>query len=140
MSLKHTALTFGIAAAALLGSSIAALAAPAYATSNVNVRSGPGTGYGQVDVLRRGDSVDIDYCRGSWCFVNKSGPDGWVSASYLSRGGYDDDYYDDDDDFYIDERPIYRPYRPYRPYRDYYYGPRSSACIGGPNATFCISD
>ena len=139
MSLKRTALTLGIAAAALLGSSIAALAAPAYATANVNVRSGPGTGYGQVDVLRRGDSVDIDYCRGSWCFVNKSGPDGWVSASYLSRGGYDDDdYYDDDDDFYIESRPIYR--RPYRPYRDYYYGPRSSACIGGPNATFCISD
>ena len=138
MSLKRTALTFGIAAAALLGSSIAALAAPAYATSNVNVRSGPGTGYGQVDVLRRGDSVDIDYCRGSWCFVNKSGPDGWVSASYLSRGGYDDDdYYDDDDDFYIDSRPIYRPYRPYR---DRYYGPRSSACVGGPNATFCITN
>jgi uncharacterized protein YraI len=138
MSLKRTALTLGIAAAALLGSSIAALAAPAYATSNVNVRSGPGTGYGQVDVLRRGDSVDIDYCRGSWCFVNKSGPDGWVSASYLSRGGYDDDdYYDDDDDFYIDSRPIYRPYRPYR---DYYYRPRSSACVGGPNATFCITN
>ena len=139
MSLKRTALTFGIAVAALAGSSIAALAAPAYATSNVNVRSGPGTGYGAVDVLHRGDGVDIDYCRGSWCFVNKSGPDGWVSASYLSRGGYDDDYYDDDDSFYIDERPIVRPYR-YRPYRDYYYGPRSSACVGGPNASFCISN
>jgi len=138
MPLKRTALTFGIAAAALVGSTIAALAAPAYATSTVNVRSGPGTGYGQVDVLRPGESVDIDYCRGSWCFVNKSGPDGWVSASYLSRGGYDDDYYDDDDDFYIDSRPIYRPYRPYRD--RYFYNPRSSACIGGPNATFCISN
>ena len=139
MSLKRTALTFGIAMAALVGSSVAALAAPAYATSNVNVRSGPGTGYGQVDVLHRGESVDIDYCRGSWCFVNKSGPDGWVSASYLSRGGYDDDYYDDDEDFYIETRP-YRSYRPYRPYRDYYYSPRSSACIGSPNASFCISN
>jgi uncharacterized protein YraI len=137
MSLKRTALTFGIALAALAGSSIAALAAPAYATSNVNVRSGPGPSYGAIDVLRRGDSVDIDYCRGSWCFVNKSGPDGWVSANYLSRGGYDDDYYDDD--FYIDQRPIVRPWRS-RPYRDYYYGPRSSACVGGPNASFCITN
>lgn len=139
MSLKRTAITLGIAVAALVGSAVAASAAPAYATSTVNVRSGPGTGYGVVDSLRRGEGVDIDYCRGSWCFVNKSGPDGWVSASYLSRGGYDDDYYDDDDDFYIDSRPVVRPWR-YRPYRDYYYGPRSSACIGGPNASFCISN
>ena len=48
---------------------------------------------------------------------------------------YDDDYYDDD--FFIDDRPIYRPYRPYRPY---FYRPRSSACIGGPNASFCITN
>ena len=137
MSLKRTALTFGIAVAALVGSSVAALAAPAVATSNVNVRSGAGTGYGVVDVLRRGESVDIDYCRGSWCFVEKSGPDGWVSASYLSRGSYDDDFYDDGDDFYIEDRPIYRSYRPYRPY---FYRPRSSACIGSPNASFCITN
>ena len=135
MSMKRTALTFGIAAAALIGSSVAAFAAPAFATSNVNVRSGPSTGYGVVDVLRRGERVDIDHCRGSWCFVEKRGPDGWVSANYLSRDRYDDDYYDDD--FFIDDRPIYRPYRPYRPY---FYRPRSSACIGGPNASFCITN
>ena len=135
MSIKRTALTFGIAAAALIGSSVAALAAPAFATSNVNVRSGPSTGYGVVDVLRRGERVDIDHCRGSWCFVEKRGADGWVSANYLSRDRYDDDFYDDD--FFIDDRPIYRPYRPYRPY---FYRPRSSACIGGPNASFCITN
>jgi uncharacterized protein YraI len=137
MSLKRSALTFGIAVAALVGSSAAALAATAYATSNVNVRSGPGTGYAAVDVLRRGEAVDIDYCRGSWCFVDKSGPDGWVSASYLSRGGYydDDDYYDDD---YYDDPPLV--IRPYRSYRPYYYRPRSSACIGSPNASFCITN
>jgi hypothetical protein len=133
MSLKRTALTFSIATAALVGSTIAALAAPAFATTNVNVRSGPGTGYASVDVLRRNEPVDIQYCRGSWCFVNKAGPDGWVSASYLSRGGgyYDDDYYDDDS-FYIDRR--------YRSYRPWYSRPRSSACVGGPNATFCITN
>lgn len=135
MSLKRNLLTAGIAAAAIVGSTIAALAAPAYATATVNVRTGPGTGYGAIDTLRPGESVDIDYCRGSWCFVNKSGPDGWVSASYLSRDSYDDDYYDDDEEFFID-----RSYRSYRPYRPYYYSPRSSACIGGPNAAFCITN
>ena len=138
MSLKRTALTFGIAAAALIGSSVAALAAPAFATSNVNVRSGPCTGFGVVDVLRRGQRVDIDYCRGSWCFVGQSGPDGWVSANYLSRDRYDDDFfYDDDDDYFLIEPRVIRPYRPYRPF---YTRPRSSACIGGPNASFCISN
>lgn len=135
MTFKRTVLTLGIATAALIGSGAAAFAASAYATANVNVRSGPGTGYGTVDVLQRGERVDIDYCRGSWCLVNKSGPDGWVSASYLSRGDSyrDDRRYDDDDDFYIERRrPVYRPYRPYRP--------SSSACIGGPNASFCISN
>jgi hypothetical protein len=136
MSLKRKAILFGIAAAALVGSTAVTLAATAFATSNVNVRSGPGTGYGAVDVLRRGEGVDIDYCRGSWCFVIKAGPDGWVSASYLSRGGdfYDDDYYGDDDAFYI-ERPRYR-----QRIRPYYIQPRSSVCVGGPNASFCITD
>jgi len=131
MNLKRTALTFGIALAALAGSSVAALAAPAWATTNVNVRDGAGTGFPVVDVLRRGERVDIDFCRGSWCFVNRRGPDGWVSANFLSRGG---DFFDDyDDDVFISPR-VMRPYRPYRPYRPW----GSSACISGPNASFCI--
>ncbi len=56
-------------------------------TSNVNVRSGPGTGYAVVDTVRRGQQVDVQQCQGSWCYVSKPGPDGWVSASYLSAGG-----------------------------------------------------
>lgn len=131
MSFKRTALTFGIAVAAVVGSSVAALAAPAFATTNVNVRSGPGTGFGVIGVLSRGEGVDIDYCRGSWCFVNRSGRDGWVSANFLERDRFDDRFYDDD--FFISPR-VMRPYRPYRPYR----GWGSSACISGPNASFCI--
>ena len=46
--------------AALAGSSVAALAAPAFATTNVNVRSGPGTDFGVIGVLARGEGVDID--------------------------------------------------------------------------------
>lgn len=65
----------------------AAQAAPAEATAHVNVRSGPGTGYGVVDVLAPGENVDVRGCQGSWCMVEKSGPDGWVSANYLTNVG-----------------------------------------------------
>lgn len=132
MSLKRKVFTFGLALAALGATTASAFAVTAYATSPVNVRTGPGTSYAIVDTLRRGERVDIDYCRGSWCFVEKSGPDGWVSARYLSRGGY---YRDDYDDFYIAPRRVYPPYPFYRR-----YDPGFSACFGGPNARFCVYD
>lgn len=95
------------AAALLLGSLFFAGAAnAAVATSTVNVRSAPVSG-AVVDVLRPGQEVEIDRCSGGWCYVLKSGPDGWVSASYLSDddSGYDDGSgYDDEDD--IDTRVI----------------------------------
>src|SRR5690606_18048961 len=64
----------------------AAQAAPGTVTTNVNVRSGPGTSYAVVDVARAGQQVDVQQCQGSWCYISKPGPDGWVSANYL-RGG-----------------------------------------------------
>ena len=83
MSLKKKAVIGALAALALVTGTASAFAAPAFASDNVNVRSGPGPGYGVVDNLRRGEPVDIDSCRGSWCYVIKPGPDGWVSANYL---------------------------------------------------------
>lgn len=139
MNLRSKTKSLGLAAMLALGTTAASLAATAYATTNVNVRSGPGPGYRQVDVLRAGERVNVDRCRGSWCYVIKSGPDGWVSANYLSRGRgyYDDDYYYDDydDGFYI--RPPRRPYPVYPVYPRY---PSNSFCFGNPNASFCISD
>jgi hypothetical protein len=76
-----------VAATALVVFLPAANAAPGTITSNVNVRSGPGTGYAVVDVARSGTNVDVQRCEGSWCYISKPGPDGWVSASYLSAGG-----------------------------------------------------
>jgi uncharacterized protein YraI len=137
MSLKLKAAAFGVAAALVAGAALPALAATAFATSNVNVRSCGSTDCRVVDVLRRGDRVDVDFCRGSWCAIeNFNGRDGWVSASYLSRD-YDDDYFDDyyDDDFYIVPRRT-RVFPIYPRYRD----PDFSACIGGPNARFCVYD
>ncbi len=58
----------------------------ARATATVNVRSAPGIGHSKVDVLRAGENVTINQCRGSWCYINHNGPDGWVSSRYLARG------------------------------------------------------
>jgi uncharacterized protein YraI len=65
----------------------AAQAAPGTVTSNVNVRSGPGGSYAVVDTVRSGTNVDVQQCEGSWCYIAKPGPDGWVSAQYLSANG-----------------------------------------------------
>jgi hypothetical protein len=67
-----------------------AQAQEAEARTSLNVRSGPGTGYGIVDVLRPGQNVTVTRRSGSWCYLVKSGPDGWSACSYLSfRGGVD---------------------------------------------------
>lgn len=57
----------------------------AVATGSVNVRSGPGIGYSVLDVLRTGQVVDVTRQSGGWCYVVKSGPDGWVSCRYLTN-------------------------------------------------------
>jgi len=74
-------------AAAVVFLPATASAAPATATTSVNVRSGPGTSFGVVDTLRAGQTVEVLGCRSGWCYVEKSGPDGYVSSSYLRRGG-----------------------------------------------------
>ncbi|QDZ10948.1 SH3 domain-containing protein [Devosia ginsengisoli] len=85
--LLNIATGIAVAATAAVVFLPAAYAAPGVVTGNVNVRSGPGTNYGVVDVAARGTQVDVQRCQGSWCYIVKPGPDGWVSASYLSAGG-----------------------------------------------------
>lgn len=79
----------GLLAAVLsLGFSSAAMADEA--TASVNVRTGPGTQYRVVDTLYPGETVNIETCRSNgWCQISHSGPDGWVSARYLSNDGRD---------------------------------------------------
>jgi uncharacterized protein YraI len=84
--LLNVATGVAVAAAAVVVFLPAAQAAPGTITTNVNVRSGPGTNYGIVDVARAGTAVDVQQCQGSWCYVSKPGPDGWVSSSYISGG------------------------------------------------------
>jgi len=147
MTFKTKLIAAGVATMAVLATTIAASAAPAVATGNVNVRSGPSTGFRVVDTLRRGERVDIQYCRGSWCYVEKRGPDGWVSANYLSSGrpGWGNDW----DDRWERPRPPHwdRPNyprpphwnpRPPRPQPIYPSNPGASMCFNGPNGYFCI--
>lgn len=82
---------------ALMGLGGATAAVADEATASVNVRSGPSTAYRVVDVLYPGERVNIETCRSNgWCLISHSGPDGWVSARYLSNDGRD--YRSDRDD------------------------------------------
>jgi hypothetical protein len=83
--LRAATATAIVCAAAVVFMPVAASAAPAVAASAVNVRGGPGTSYPILDTLRPGEAVDVLGCRSGWCYVQKSGPDGYVSANYLRR-------------------------------------------------------
>jgi hypothetical protein len=158
MALRNKLIAGGLAALALVATTAAASAAPAYATSNVNVRSGPGTYYGVVDTLRRGEQVDVQQCQGSWCYVEKRGPDGWVSSSYLERGGRpgwnDDDGWNRPPHWNNPRPPQYprpphwnpRPpqYPVYPGYPGYgrpnYGGNGGNVCFNGPQGYVCIGN
>lgn len=66
-----------------LGLSPALAQTNAVATTNVNVRQGPGTSYPVVDVLRQGEGVSIVRCSSGWCLVELRRERGWVSRSFL---------------------------------------------------------
>jgi hypothetical protein len=84
MSAIGKTLTATAAAAALLVS-VAASAATATVSTELNMRTGPGTGYPVVQVLPRGAQVDANCSAGSsWCQVYYSGIPGYVSSRYLT--------------------------------------------------------
>jgi hypothetical protein len=85
--LLNVATGVAVAATAAVVFLPAAQAAPATATSNVNVRSGPGPSFPAIDVLQRGERVDVQNCQGSWCYIVQDGPSGWVSSTYLNSTG-----------------------------------------------------
>lgn len=83
MDFKRLLLAFGFSVTLL--TSGAAHAASAYTTANVNLRTGPGTGYDRVATLAPGVRVDVLSCRSNWCRVGRQGIRGWVSANYLEQ-------------------------------------------------------
>lgn len=133
---------FGLAAAP-------ALAGGTVASTVVNVRAGPGGSYPVIGVLGAGERVRIDHCRGPWCLVRQSGPDGWVDANYLTTprhlakhgfvenvdhqsGSYAGGYYGGERHF--DNYAFLE--RPHRRYQEYdFYG--DIICIRGDFAQVC---
>lgn len=55
-----------------------------YITSNLNLRTGPGTGYTVILVIPKGASVNVVSISSGWAKVVYSGRTGYVSATYLS--------------------------------------------------------
>lgn len=53
--------------------------------NNVNLRKGPGMGYGVISQMNKGDVLTVTEPSGSWYKVKTSGGTvGWVSSSYIS--------------------------------------------------------
>ncbi len=77
--------TLTLAAGALLVS--AGIASAATVTNDLNLRSGPGTGYRVIDTMPAGAHVNVIGCTGNWCRVNWRGRVGYASSSYLGGGG-----------------------------------------------------
>jgi uncharacterized protein YraI len=59
----------------------------AVVTGDLNLRSGPGTGYRVIGTMPAGSYVDVLGCSGAWCRVEFGGAVGYASASYLGGGG-----------------------------------------------------
>lgn len=78
-------LFFATILAGVFGTSAGAFAFSAHTTTNLNVRSGPGTGFHRVATLPTGTRVDVRSCQGSWCDIRTSNVRGWASANHLSR-------------------------------------------------------
>lgn len=53
------------------------------ATANVNVRTGPGTGYTKLGILAKGTKVEKLGTSGSWTIINYNGKKAYVSSGYL---------------------------------------------------------
>lgn len=83
MRIRNLATAFAL----LLGIALPSLAhaANAFATGNVNLRTGPGTQYARVTTIPVGATVTIRGCLTgySWCDVNFAGLRGWASSNYL---------------------------------------------------------
>ncbi len=74
-----------VAVAAFFAATGGVEAAPASATTHLNVRSGPGAGFSVIDTLDPGEVVDMTECQASgWCYITHAGPSGWVSSTYLT--------------------------------------------------------
>lgn len=69
----------------LVSAAASANAYTSHTTSNVNLRTGPGTQFQSVATLASGLKVEVLSCETSWCHVVGQGVKGWVSSGYLEK-------------------------------------------------------
>lgn len=83
---KKFILAAAATSALMVAPTLAEAAVRGYATANVNMRSGPSTGYPAVTVVPVGAPITIHGCMSNvnWCDVAFVGGRGWVSGSYIS--------------------------------------------------------
>ena len=78
----------GMVSAIALGAAapVYAQSAEAYAATDLNIRSGPGSQYEVVGVIPGGKAALVEGCLGeaAGCEVNYDGMTGWSSADYLA--------------------------------------------------------
>jgi uncharacterized protein YraI len=81
--------TAGAVVAGLMLSSPAMAQFNAHTRADLNLRVGPGTQYGVIDVIPAGHPVEVYGCLEAyeWCDINWDGLRGWVSARYLVQPG-----------------------------------------------------
>lgn len=82
-------LKLGVLAAALLVPGAAYAATSAITTTDLNMRTGPSTGYEVVDVIPDGGRVTVHGCLSgyNWCDISWRGMRGWTSGNYLAYLG-----------------------------------------------------
>ncbi|WP_274424137.1 SH3 domain-containing protein [Chelativorans sp. YIM 93263] len=63
-----------------------AAAVPAVVTTDLNIRTGPGTQYQRMGTIPDGYSLEVESCASgyNWCHVYWRGRTGWVSGNYLA--------------------------------------------------------
>ncbi|MGH2557620.1 MAG: SH3 domain-containing protein [Thermomicrobiales bacterium] len=77
-----------VVSVAVLAPAQPAQAAPAWTTTDLNLRTGPGTNYDVILVMEPGAYVEIVQNQQNGFYrVRYNGVSGWASADYLDRGG-----------------------------------------------------
>lgn len=89
MTVKNKLMAVGAVCAGLLLPVQAAQAATAITATDLNLRVGPGTVYGAIDIIPEGAPVEVFGCLSGWewCDVDWDGLRGWVAGEYLLRPG-----------------------------------------------------
>lgn len=84
--MKRISMSIAAGVAVLAMSTGVAAAATGVTDTDLNVRRGPGTGYGVVTAIPEGAAVHVFGCQGSWCHVAWNGYVGYSSRHYLDIG------------------------------------------------------